>query len=273
MRPMRPWVLFLLAIAVLVATGCQPRQATRPPREKGYQSVVMRLRGRTQACDFPDMVKQVPVVASVKPDYEMLAEISPDLVLYDADLYSEQDVARIKEVTNADVWVMDATTIEEYVRRVYELGSLTGTETTANGHVNRIYEAIELAQSTAVEPRPRVAIILPGEGGSMIAGTGSFQADVVRHSGGEPVGPEGKGFVQLNPEQFATMNPQVIIVPGRQDQIEAYERVMRDPRFQTIDAVRDNRIRVVNEDVLLRRGGRINLLIAGVQKAISPTTK
>ncbi len=143
MRRALPLSLILLAFAM---AGCRKDEAvtiSAPRPEKVYTSVVSlspsttevvarfasgeMLKGRTAACDYPPPVKQVPVVASVKPEYEKIAKIKPDLVLYDALLYSESDVAKIKGT--GDTFAFTANTLDGFLDELAELGGLLLQET------------------------------------------------------------------------------------------------------------------------------------------------
>jgi iron complex transport system substrate-binding protein len=107
----------------------------------------------------------------------------------------------------------------------------------------------------------------------MIAGTGSFVADIVRKVGGEPVGPSGTLFVKANPETLVTLNPDVIIVNGSKGDVAGAVALSKDPRLQSVKAIKNGRIRAIESDVLLRRGGRVDLLISGIMRALAAPAK
>ncbi len=288
MSHMRRSVLLLLCFLLICAIGCDsaPKTAARPQREKQYRTVVSlspgtteiiashsnsaALKGRTQACNFPPMVKAVPVVASLKPDYEKIQELSPDLIVYDADLYSESDIQKLRSNTKADFFAFDAHSIAEFEKQLYLLGSLMGTETMISQYVTAISR--EKGTNDQVSGTiPKVAVLMPGDAGSgdMIAGSGSFAADVVRTAGAQPVGPEATNFVKLSPEALLALNPDVILVPGSKESVKGALSVLNNPRYKSIAAVKNNRVRALNADVLLRKGGRVDKLLAGMRLAIA----
>jgi iron complex transport system substrate-binding protein len=136
-------------------------------------------------------------------------------------------------------------------------------------YVDRIDVALG---SAAPKPttRPKVAIIMPGEGGSaMIAGTKTFEADVFREVGGSPVGPDTDKFVPVNAETLISENPDLIVVPttkatGAHD----IQEIVSDPKFKSTNAVKNGHIQAMDEDIVLRRGTRVDHFIEGAYKAV-----
>jgi iron complex transport system substrate-binding protein len=274
------WPMALLSL--LLVAGCAPDQnivGGRVP-DRIYRTVaslspgtteivashalVMRLVGRTAACNFPThAIESIPVVAGVKPDYEKLTEIKPDLIVYDTDLYNESDLAKLRDL-GIDLFEVKGDTIDEYVESITLLASLTAAETAMSTYIDRIHGARAQAQGDPVQPTPRVAILMPGGGTEhMIAGVGSFQADLVRAAGGEPVGPDGNRFERLNAEQILARNPQIIIVAGSADEL------VKDPRLAPLEAMRTGRVFEAPQDELLRRGSRVNTIITRLYRAFS----
>jgi len=278
---MRRAIGLLFVAALAFVGGCGP--ANQPlggsPRKKIYKSVVSLspsttevlsttqqtsiLRGKTASDNWPRiMFDKVPVVASVKPDYEKISGISPDLILYDKDLFTnESDIAKIKQL-GADTFVLDATTIDSFIKELYALSSLVGGETYVSDYVDRIYLA--KAGAATMTRHPKVAVLMPGlSGDHMIAGQDSFVADVVRAAGGVPVGPKSSLYVKLDPEFLVTENPDFIISVGKGDALLA------DPRIKSVKAITDKKVVPVMADVILRRGARVDLLITAIYDNIA----
>jgi iron complex transport system substrate-binding protein len=284
------WLLVALAIA---SVGCNKEDDTLGglKREKTYKNVISLspsttellltqgasgiTKGRTAADNFPEStVKNVPIVASVKPDYEKISGMKPDLVVYDASLYNSEDAQKIKEL-GADVFVIDANTVDKFVDQLYELGSLIGAETNISGYIDKILAARTAALGNALSPAPKVAVMLAGSGSSehMAAGTDSFIADIVRSAGGEPVGPKSDKFEKANAEFLLTQNPDVILLgvsakdPAATDrQVQA---ILGDPRLKPLKAVANRRLVGIDQDVMLRRGSRVDRLIDKLHAAIA----
>ena len=269
--------LATLMMATLMAPGCKQAQAVGgKPRPKSYRAIVslspsttellagngIPIVGRTSADDYPERLT-APIVGGVKPDYEALARIKPDLIVYDAELYGDAEVRKLQE-TGAKLFKYDPRTFDEYTRAVYEIGSLSGTETTLSSFVDRTYAEKANAEGDVPNPRPKVAIILPDSSGRhLIGGTQGLRAECVKIAGGDQIGPDSARFEPLSPEFLIKEDPDVIISAGAP---EAFER---DPRFAGLKARRTNNVRSLAQDIVLRRGARVDKLIDNFHKAFS----
>lgn len=290
---MRRALPFFLLLLILAMTGCGDKQALNlPHRPKRYHSIVSlspstteiivsnadtaALKGRTSSCNWPEaIVKGIPVVASVKPDFEKIQAIDPkvDLIVYAGSLYSQQDIDKIKSMTGADTFSLDATTVKGFILKLQEFGSKLASEMRFNDYINRIYLEKGAASGGSFATTPKVAIIMPGKAGDdYIVGTDGFLADVVKICNGQIVGPKGAGFVPMNAESLVSLNPDAIIVPGTKFDVSAADKILKDPRFATVAAVKQKRVGVIDEDVLLREGQRVDQLITAVHRLIAPPT-
>ncbi|MEZ0324672.1 MAG: ABC transporter substrate-binding protein [Fimbriimonas sp.] len=288
---MRRSAWFAVLITALALTGCQPKApSVRAPRAKYIQSVVslspstteiamvfvksFQLRGRTAADDYPvSNVDTVEIVASVKPNYERLAAIKPELVLYDAALFSPDELDKVKKTTGAIMFGFKANSIDEFITELYEFGSLTASEAGVNEYANRIIREAGAAKAEPITPVPKVAVILPGEGGrDYIAGTDSFVASAVKAAGGEPVGPGGNKFMAVNAESLVSMNPDVIIAAGTKENMKGVVALLSNPRYKTLNAIKNQRVHAIDEDVLVRKGARVDQLIKALFQSLSNTS-
>lgn len=284
--------LSLLSSVVLllgVLVGCQPQSGPPPlkTRPREYKRIVslspgtteifssalsaQGLVGRTAACNFPTyIVDKTPVVAQVKPDWEKLRETRPDFIIYDAALYSPQDVAKLKE-TGATLFGFTAKNLDEFKTQLFELANFFGGATRASEYYDKILLERSNATGNSPDPRHKVAVLLPGPNGQhMIMGTKSFLADVVTAAGSVPVGPDSDKFVPLTPEALVSFNPDFIIVPGKDvNDASGALLVARDPRFKNVKAVKEGHIGAVVGDVLLRMGSRIDTCIRGIYRITS----
>lgn len=280
MHSMRKLLLAFFA-TMLVVSGCGPETVTvggKDP-EKSYGKIVSlspsmteivaqvtnvsRVVGRTAACNYPSQVAKIPAVATVKPDYEKLAILKPELIVFDGDLYSAQDVEKLKAI-GADVFVCNANTVDDFIKDLYRLGSKLGSETNVSTYADRVYSARAEALAVSLPKQVKAAVIMPGQNSEhWIAGTGSFQADCVRAAAGTPVGPDGTKFVQMKAEDLVAQNPDVIFVSGNA------ATIMSDPRLKTVEAVKTKKVFSINSDILLRRGFRVEKLITGLNQIIS----
>jgi iron complex transport system substrate-binding protein len=204
------------------------------------------------------------VVDGTKPNYEAISQSKPNLVVYDSTLYSEADLAKIKEM-GIETFDVKATSLAQYADNIRRLASRTGAETTAADYLDKVEVQRKKGLSFAQTPAPRVAIILPSGGGAdhMIAGTKGFLADVVKNSGGEPVGPESEKFETIGAEALMALQPDVIITSGDP------ATVLNDARLKGMAAIqKQNVIGFKDQDILLRAGARVDKLLEVISNAL-----
>ncbi|MFN3728378.1 MAG: ABC transporter substrate-binding protein [Fimbriimonadaceae bacterium] len=281
-------VPFIVAALVVALAGCRAESVIvggKPP-EKRYTNVVgispgateaftqvatsTNLKGRCAACDYPPHISQLPVVAEVKPNYEKITEIGPDLVVYDAELFSDADLAKFKEL-GIETFAFSATTIPDFQREMMLLGRLTGSETNASDRADEIQAEMNIAQGAPPAKTLRTMAVTGAPNSDYyVAGTKSFTAAVIQAAGGQAVGPDSAKYEPMTMEAILAANPEVIFVAGsEQDASVAATALMRDPRFQSVDAVKNGTVFGVDGSILLRRGSRVKDLIKGMYGALT----
>lgn len=271
-----------LLAAALVLSGCAPTNEARVggyPRAKDIRSVIslspsttelmnanMQFQifvGRTAACDWPLSVRGAQVVANVKPDYERIASLKPDLILVDKQLYSDADLAKIKQV-GGEVWLWDPKSLADYKKSVVELSAKVGGENNTSLYLDRIDTAVDGAKARMTGKKYTVAVVLPDKSGKhMWLGADSFQAEEVRAAQLDVIGPKSDKFEGLDSEALIKADPDFILIASKSP-----DDFLKDARFAGLKAIKGNQAFGLNPDLILRRGGRVDLLIDNLSKKI-----
>ncbi len=144
----RALLLLCLASSTLF-TGCQEKPqlgGKMPPKipqklvslspgtsELTMFTTTVHLVGRSPVDDYPPQVAMTPIVVThaLKPDYEAILTINPDIIIYDQDLLSPSDAAKLKTNGN-EIMEIGGNTIDEFVTVLYKLGQ---PNPLGNGHV------------------------------------------------------------------------------------------------------------------------------------------
>ncbi len=217
------------------------------------------LVGRTESDDYPKNVLAVPVVASVKPDFEKIKASGATDLVYDADLYGPDDIKRI-EAMGLRGFAFQAHDLAGFEKELYSLSGSFGSETNVSGYVDRIERERGTAEGDPPSPKPKVAVVLGG--GDYVAGTDSFVANIVRVAGGEPVGPKSGKFDAASPEAMVAAVPDVIVLAtSKEAGARDLAALKANPRFSASPAVKNGRVAALNQDVVVRRGARVDTLI------------
>lgn len=222
-----------------------------------YQGLV----GKTADCNFPSTLNRVDnVVKGTTINYELALSKQPNLVVYDADLYDESDVAKFKEA-GIEVFAYAPKTMKEYEEAQIELAKLTAQEARVSEMLDKLSATIQLGKGSIPEGAVSVAVLIGGGSTEYLAaGTGTLQADLLRNIHLDFQGPDTSLFSPINVEQLIAWNPDMILTTE-----EGFRAIQADSRVQTLSAVQNNRVFSVNPDILLRAGARLDQLAAGVE--------
>ncbi len=276
-----------LSFLALVLVGCapQPQRVGGTPRQGAPPKVVSLspsatevvastmnsspLVGRTSSDNYPANVASVPVVAETKPDFEAIQKAKPDIVVYDGDLFNEADIKRIEGMGAKSFGFKDHT-VEGFEKELFTLSGLLGSETNVNDYVTRIERERNAAQAEGLATKPKVAVVM----GKYVAGTDSFLADVVRIAGGEPVGPPTGKFDAMSPEALVSAAPDIIVLPTTKETGAKDLAALRaDSALAATPAIKAGRIVPLMQDVVLRRGARVDQLIRDLHRGLVRATQ
>ena len=277
-----PFLLIVLTLAALcgILQGCGSNQVvynhTKPKmRFATFASLSpdaselgpylgLRMIGRTGS-DTDQMDQNIPVVVETKPNYELLASLKPDLILYDPSLFSSADIQKIKQL-GFPSYAITGNTVAQYIRCLYKLGSLVHNEMQISDLVDQIYAQVDKSKGDPFTQPHHVALLMTiPNANPMIAGTGSFYADLVRVAGGTPVGPSDDKFTTIDAEHLLSLNPDCIIIAGTPQDSAAFAK---DPRYSHLKAIQDHHFFSIRSSYVLRRGSMVPAAIKALHRAL-----
>lgn len=224
-----------------------------------------RVIGRSKADNFPPSILAAPVVADVKPDYERIAELKPDVIVYDPSVYNAQDVEKLKAL-NIPLATIEGDSVDEYIKSVFKLGQATMSETGFMDYIERLRKEVEVCRTDPLTPAPKTVVLMPmAKGNPWVAGTKSYYADLVRVAGADPVGPETNKFQEINAEALMALSPDAIVVAVEKGKPDG---ITTDPRFTQLKAVKTGKVMVMDQDYILRRGERTDVALQRLHDAL-----
>ncbi|MBA7576582.1 Vitamin B12-binding protein [subsurface metagenome] len=215
--------------------------------------------GVSDYCDYPEEARLKPSVGSYfDPSMENIVALDPDLVLTDG--HSES----IKPLDNMGITylVVDPRDIDGVFRDIELLGKVTGTNKEAGKLIENMQKRISYV-SARVEgvPRPKVFYVIDATEPSnpWTAGPGSFIDSLITMAGGENIGAKALSpWAIFSIEQIVSSDPEIIILSVRHGTAFTSAEVLRGhPAWQETTAVKQNRIYVIDGDLVDRTGPRI----------------
>ncbi len=217
-----------------------------------------RVVGVTRHCDYPPRARDLPKVGSyVNLDLERIAALRPDLCLAVKDGNPKATVLRLENL-GIPVFAMDPMNLEEVLGAVEDLGALIGAETEAEKLVKdaraRI-TAVEAALS-GITTRPRVFFQI-GDSPVISAGSPTFIDDLINRAGGHNLASGPSRYPKFSREEVIALGPEILVVTSMSAADDG-ERVFEGwSRWDSIPAVRDRRIFLVDPDLFHRAALRL----------------
>ena len=235
-----------------------------------YLGIGPRLVGRTDFCNYPTAVTELPTVGGfADTSLEKIVSLKPDLVLAHQG-NSLELVGQLRALGIAVAGLDEANSLDGVAQTMREMASVVcdpGSHTaTAAANLIQQWEA-DVAKLTVTpgEVEPTVFFGYPGEL-SMTATPGTFLDDVIMRAGGCNIVPAGEErWPMVSAEFVVGKNPDYILTAtsctGDDTVDEVRDKLLaelqRDPVWSKLDAVKQGHVIVIDSDVLLRPGPRL----------------
>jgi iron complex transport system substrate-binding protein len=231
--------------------------------------------GVTKYCDFPAEAQGLPKVGGFSADsisIETIVSLQPDLVL--ANGSGQESVITALEQASIKVIAVNATSFEDVYANIEMVGKITGHETEAiavvDGMKARVAAVAEKIASVPQEDRPTVFWEVWDEP-LMTAGPGTFIGQMIEKAGGINIfGNLSEDYPQVSAEEIITRNPAVILGPDSHGDKLIAEQLAARPGWDQIDAVKNNKIFLIDGNTSSRPGPRLVDALEAIAKALYP---
>jgi iron complex transport system substrate-binding protein len=213
-----------------------------------------RLVGRSRWDLWPAAAARVPAVGDgIRPNVEAVLATRPELVV----LYASADnraAARALREAGVATLAVKVDSIAEFRRVTRTLGDVMGQADVARATVDSVDATLaRVRRLTSAGPRPTL-LWRAWDAPLMVIGGGSYLTELFEIAGGRNVfADDPRPSPQVSFEEVLRRNPDRMIVTS--DASVAKLRV--DARWRTLPAVRDNRLVVVDGDLLARPSVRL----------------
>lgn len=217
-----------------------------------------RLAGVEQFSDYPEAARGLPKVGSyINPDVERIVALRPDLVLAIKDGNPYHSVARL-EGLGIPVYAVDPRNLKGVIATVQEIGDLLGEGEAAQGLAadlsRRRQRLLRLIQH--LHQRPRVFFQI-GTTPIVAVGSHTFLDELITTAGAVNLTAGKIPYPRFSQEQVVALRPDIIVITSM-TRGEVFDKVKEGwRRWPSLPAVRDNRIFLVDSDLVDRPSPRI----------------
>jgi len=226
--------------------------------------------GVTTLCNYPEEAKTKEKIGTFQsPNIEKILSLKPDIVIATGGV-QRQTVEKLEQL-GIPVFVSYPRTMEEVIRSIYTIGHITGAEESAKKLAFDLKLRVAKVTSKVSKARvkPKVFFELWNEP-LMSAGPGSFIDDIIRKAGGINIAGSSKSAYPIfSLEQLVKEDPDVII--GAESSMGANPLdVSKRPGWNTLKAVKNQKVFMINDDIVFRAGPRLVLALEIIARYLHP---
>lgn len=229
------------------------------------------LVGATQFSDYPPEAKKIPKVGSyVHLDLEKIVSLKPDLCLAVKDGNPRDMVQRI-ETFGIPVFAVNPDGLDSVMKAVLKIGDILNVSGTADAVVQDMNKRIQNVKNyTNRLDKPPGVFLQIGISPIVSVGEKTFLHELIELAGGKNLSAGTTPYPRFSKEQVLVMNPDVIIITSMA-RAEIFENVKKEwDSWPGMSAVKNNRVYIVNSDILDRPTPRMVAGLEMLTKVIHP---
>jgi iron complex transport system substrate-binding protein len=216
----------------------------------------------TDWCTYPPEAQEKERIGGYNTiSIEKVIAQQPDLIVA-ADGNPKEVISTLKDL-GFTVIVLNPLNIQDVMKDIELLGCATDSQKEADLLVEDMHRRITAVEERTgqSETKPKVAHIIWNDP-IWVSGNNTFQDIVIHMAGGTNAFPQVEEWGTISFEEFILNNPDVIIVNSGTGMDETgedllYEYFINEPRMQGVSAVKNERVYIVDSDIIDRGGPRI----------------
>mgnify|MGYP000332456623 CR=1 FL=1 len=231
--------------------------------------------GVTNFADYPQEATEVEIIGSItEPNIEKIITMEPDVVIA-SSVNKMETIERLREL-NVKVAGFSANSVDMAIENIKTVSKLTGNQEKGEEIVTEMYikigEMTNLVEDHLENNKKRKVFYEIWNDPLYTAGKNNFIDDLVNMAGGINIGRLAEGqWPQYNLEKLLIEDPEVYIsTPHSADREVSKEKIKNRAQYQSISAIKNDRVYVIDQDILNRASPRLVKGLALMTKAIFP---
>jgi iron complex transport system substrate-binding protein len=230
-----------------------------------------KLIARTSADKTPESMLAKPSIGThMRPNVELIMGLKPDLIIQNAGRKEALVPVRQLMSQGLPVAVFNTNSFADLFSVIERLAILTGSEERGARLIYNLKQKLELVKNriSATKKRPSVLFEVRYPD-ILLAGQDSIVNEVIKLAGGRNSLTSEKKFLRSNIEEILRLNPDFYVVqrgPMNRDPGPIEQR----PHFYQLDAIKNQRFFIVEEQVFSRPGPRSVTAVEDLSRKLHP---
>ena len=220
---------------------------------------------------------KVTKISAYEPNAEAILGYTPDVVLISNDMNKITEQLQSVSSQKITVWTgAAAVTLDDVYKQITELGALTGHEDDAATLIESMKSRITKATENIAAPTSAKSYFYELDNTLYSVTSNTFVGALLKPFGFTNIadGVEaGNDYPQLNAEVIAKANPSIIFLADTKCCATSAAEVAKRPGWADIDAVKNNQVVELDDDVASRWGPRVVDLVEQFAAAITAANK
>ena len=222
--------------------------------------------GVTLNCNYPPEAKKKEKVGGFDINLEKVASLKPDLVVMHSGAQAK-DIEKLKKY-GLPVYTMEPKTVDQVVSAIKRLGFAIGRADSAEAVAQSLQDRLAMVRTrfkpgllSALrfwEKRPtrrQKALVIIGLKPLVVAGQNTFIDDILKSACVDNAAEATMGeFPQYSFEKLVSDDPDNLIIT---EGLINRKELVNDKQWQSLKAVRGNKIMFINPDIISRPGPRV----------------
>lgn len=218
--------------------------------------------GRTSYDNYPPEVLNVPEVGGFvveEVNVETIVSLEPDVVMGSSSF--QEPLSEALEAVGLPFYIFNPESLEEVYQTLSTMGQMTGHEEGAQAVIDDMQARIGAVQEAIADvpddERPTVFYEVWDEP-LRTAGPGTYIGEMIVLAGGVDIFAEvSEPYAQVSAETVIERQPDVILGPVTHSDALSPERIEARPGWDTIPAVQNGAVYLLDDDIVSRAGPRM----------------
>lgn len=225
--------------------------------------------GVSNFSDYPEEALEKEKIGDAEGiNLEKIIELEPDLVIN----YGPSDTEELERLKEAGIKVLgyQPETIDEIIDTIKNIGEITNTRDKASDITSDIGDKRdEISDKLEGVEKKRVFYEIWHDP-LMAAGPGSFMDELIKYSGGINIAADAEGgYANYDLESLVEKDPEVYLTASDLPE-KTIESISKRPGYEEITAIKQDKIYLLDGNIVSRPGPRIIQALELVAKAIHP---